>query len=350
MQNSLSFDTTEILVTIDRDRAAALNVPARQIGNALTILVGEGAVAQFERDSKSYDIIVQVPAEYRDNPERLGEFYVRASTGEMIPLSAVIDIQTRPVPAVIEQFNQLNSATITALPLPGVSTGDGLAVIEDIARSIIPDGFFIDYAAQSRLEVKEGNTIALAFALAVVVIFLVLAAQFESFRDPFIIMMTVPLAIFGVIVPLNFGLSTLNIYTQVGMITLIGLITKHGILLVEFANQQRREKGLTREEGIVASARLRLRPILMTTASTALGVVPLLIAEGAGAAARFSMGLVIFSGILVGTLFTLLVVPTIYTLVSPRTLASLDDTDPETDDPGAPGPANRAGFAGGPNA
>ncbi len=338
VQNSLSFDTTEILVTIDRDRAAALNVPARQIGNALTILVGEGAVAQFERDSNSYDIIVQVPAEYRDNPERLGEFYVRASTGEMIPLSSVIDIQTRPVPAVIEQFNQLNSATITALPLPGVSTGDGLAVIEDIARAVIPDGFFIDYAAQSRLEVTEGNTIVIAFAMAVVVIFLVLAAQFESFRDPFIIMMTVPLAIFGVIVPLNLGLSTLNIYTQVGMITLIGLITKHGILIVEFANQQRRDKGLTREEGIVASARLRLRPILMTTASTALGVVPLLIADGAGAAARFAMGLVIFSGILVGTLFTLFVVPTIYTLVSPQSLARLDDPESETDHP-APAPA-----------
>jgi multidrug efflux pump len=162
--------------------------------------------------------------------------------------------------------------------------------------------------------------------LAIVVIYLVLAAQFESFRDPLVILMSVPLSIFGVIVPLNLGLGTLNIYTQVGLITLIGLITKHGILIVEFANQLRRERGLDRAAGVLAAARLRLRPILMTTAATALGVVPLMIAEGAGAAARFSMGLVIFSGITVGTLFTLFVVPAFYTLLSPRAVAVLDET------------------------
>jgi multidrug efflux pump len=329
VQNSLSFDTTEVVVSIDRDRAAALDVPATQIGSTLTLLVGGGAIAQFDRDANSYDVIMQVPAEYRENPERLGEFYIRSTTGEMVPLSAVTDIDTRPSAAAIEQFNQLNSATITALPMVGVSTGEGLAILEDIARPLLPDGFFIDYADQSRLEVSEGNTIAIAFALAVVVIFLVLAAQFESFRDPFIILMSVPLSIFGVIVPLNLGLGTLNIYTQVGLITLIGLITKHGILLVEFANQQRRERGLSREEGMIASARLRLRPILMTTAATALGVVPLMTADGAGAAARFAMGLVIFSGITVGTLFTLFVVPTFYTLVSPRELPGASGLEPE---------------------
>ncbi|MFD1913060.1 efflux RND transporter permease subunit [Halodurantibacterium flavum] len=331
VQNSMSFDTRQVVISIDRERAAALNLPANQIGQTLSLLVGGGAIAQFDRDSNSYDVIMQVPQEYRDNPERLGEYFIRSVTGDMVPLSAVIEVTTRPAPVAIEQFNQLNSATISALPLPGVSTGDGLQVIVDITRPLLPDGFFIDYSGQSRLEVTEGNTIAIAFALAIVVIYLALAAQFESFRDPFIILMSVPLSIFGVIVPLNLGLGTLNIYTQVGLITLIGLISKHGILLVEFANQQRRLQGLSRLEGIVRSARLRLRPILMTTAATALGVVPLMTAEGAGAAARNAMGLVIFSGITIGTLFTLFVVPMFYTLMSPRELPP-EPAGPEPED------------------
>ena len=322
VQNSLSYDAPQVTITIDRDRAAALNVPVSEIGTTLGLLVGGADVAQFDRDSNSYDIIMQVPQEYRSNPGKLGEFFVRASTGEMVPLSTVVHISTNSSPASLDQFNQLNSATISALPVPGVTTGTGVQTIEEIARPLMPSGFFMDYSGQSRLEKEQGNTIMIAFALAVVVIYLVLAAQFESFRDPLIIMMSVPLSIFGAIVPLNLGLGTLNIYTQVGLITLIGLITKHGILLVEFANQLRAEQGLTRREGIVASAKVRLRPILMTTAAMALGVVPLIMADGAGAAARYSMGLVIFSGILIGTTFTLFVVPMFYTF-----LASKDQGD-----------------------
>ncbi|KQZ79103.1 acriflavine resistance protein B [Mesorhizobium sp. Root157] len=321
VQNSLSFDAPQVTITIDRDRAAALNIPIRDIGTTLGLLVGGAEVAQFDRDSNSYDIIPQVPREFRDNPARLGEFFVRSSTGQMVPLSAVVNISTNASPASIEQFNQLNSATISALPLPGVTTGTGLQTIEEIAAPLLPSGFFTDYSGQSRLEKDQGNTILIAFALAVVVIYLVLAAQFESFRDPLIIMMSVPLSIFGAIIPLNLGLGTLNIYTQVGLITLIGLITKHGILLVEFANQQREEHGLTRVQGIVASAKVRLRPILMTTAAMALGVVPLITAAGAGAAARYSMGLVIFSGILIGTTFTLFVVPMFYTFLARKDVA-----------------------------
>lgn len=320
VQNSLSYDSAQIVLRIDRDRAAALNLPARDIGTTLGLLVGGGAVAQFDRDSNSYDVIMQVPAEYRNNPERLTEFYIRSATGQMVPLSAVVTVETEVAPNAIEQFNQLNSTTISALPIPGVSTGDALQIIVDEARKVMPDGFFIDYSGQSRLEVTEGNTILLAFGLAIVVIYLVLAAQFESFRDPLIILMSVPLSIFGAIVPLNLGLGTLNIYTQVGLITLIGLITKHGILLVEFANQARRERGLSARDGIVAAAKVRLRPILMTTAAMALGVIPLIIADGAGAAARYSVGLVIFSGITVGTIFTLFVVPAFYTLISRKEL------------------------------
>ena len=338
VQNSLAYNAQQVTITIDRDRAAALNLPVRDIGMTLSLLVGGGAIAQFDRDSNSYDIIMQVPQEYRDNPERLGDFFVRSATGAMVPLSAVISVSTGVAATAIEQFSQLNSATISALPMPGVTTGDGLAAIEEIARPLLPDGFFIDYTGQSRLEIEQGNTILIAFSLAIVVIYLVLAAQFESFRDPLIIMMSVPLSIFGAIVPLNLGLGTLNIYTQVGLITLIGLITKHGILMVEFANQQREEHGLDRFEAIVASAKVRLRPILMTTAAMSLGVVPLIVASGAGAAARYSMGLVIFTGVIIGTMFTLFVVPMFYTFIATKELAREEDDDA----PAAPRPAPAA--------
>lgn len=234
----------------------------------------------------------------------------------MVPLSALVNIRTDAAPAAIDQFNQLNSATISALPLPGVTTADGLATIREIAQQVMPAEFFEDFAGQSRLEIHEGNAIALAFALAIIVIYLVLAAQFESFRDPFIIMMSVPLSLFGALAFLNAGLATLNIYTQVGLITLIGLITKHGILLVEFANEQQVKHGLDKRAAIEEAARVRLRPILMTTAAMVLGVLPLLIASGAGAAARFSMGIVIASGMALGTFFTLFVVPMFYTLIA----------------------------------
>ncbi|MEI9404466.1 efflux RND transporter permease subunit [Mesorhizobium argentiipisi] len=323
VQNSMSYDAPQVTVTIDRERAAALNLPIADVGNTLTLLVGGSEVAQFDRDSNSYDIIPQVPQEFRDNPDKLGEYFVRSVDGKMVPLSAVVKISTNASPAAIEQFNQLNSSTISALPLPGVTTGDGLKVLEDLARETLPDTFFIDYSGQSRQEKEQGNTILIAFAAAVIVIYLVLAAQFESFRDPLIIMMAVPLSIFGAIVPLNIGLGTLNIYTQVGLITLIGLITKHGILLVEFANQQREIHGMRRRDAIIASAKVRLRPILMTTAAMALGVVPLIVSSGAGAAARYSMGLVIFTGILVGTMFTLFVVPMFYTFIASKDLPHL---------------------------
>ncbi|RWM25294.1 efflux RND transporter permease subunit [Mesorhizobium sp.] len=330
VQNSMAYDAPQVTVTIDRERAAALNLPIADVGRTLTLLVGGAEVAQFDRDSNSYDIIPQVPQEFRDNPERLGEYFIRSEDGKMVPLSAVVKISTNASPAAIEQFNQLNSSTISALPLPGVTTGDGLKVLEDLAKETLPDTFFIDYSGQSRQEKEQGNTILIAFAAAVLVIYLVLAAQFESFRDPLIIMMAVPLSIFGAIVPLNIGLGTLNIYTQVGLITLIGLITKHGILLVEFANQQREIHGMRRRDAIIASAKVRLRPILMTTAAMALGVVPLIISSGAGAAARYSMGLVIFTGILVGTMFTLFVVPMFYTFIASKDLPHLaEKPDPK---------------------
>jgi multidrug efflux pump len=316
VQNSMSYDTPAVRLLVDRDRAASLGVAVSDIGATLGILVGGGAISKFDRDSRSYDVITQVPQRYRLNPDDLTAFFVRSSTGAMVPLSSVVTVETKASPASLEQFSQLNSATISALPQPGVTTGDGLQTIRDIAREIMPDGFFEDFAGQSRLEIEQGNSILFAFALAVIVIYLVLAAQFESFRDPLIIMMSVPLSIFGALVPLNIGLGTLNIYTQVGLITLIGLITKHGILIVQFANQLRQTRGLSRREAVVEAAGVRLRPILMTTAAMVLGVAPLILASGAGAAARYSIGLVIATGMSVGTLFTLFVVPMFYTFIA----------------------------------
>jgi multidrug efflux pump len=316
VQNSVSFETPRARIVVDRDRAAALGVQVSEIGSTLGALVGGAPISKFDRDNRSYDVISQVAQENRLNPERLGQYYVRASNGGMVPLSALVRIETGAAPASIEQFNQLNAATISALPLPTVTTSEGLKTLREIASQVMPAGFYEDFAGQSRLEQQEGNSIAMAFGLALIVIYLVLAAQFESFRDPFIIMMSVPLSMFGAIAFLNLGLATLNIYTQVGLITLVGLITKHGILMVEFANELKARRGLSNREAIQEAAKVRLRPILMTTAAMVLGVAPLLYASGAGAAARFSMGLVIAAGMSIGTIFTLFVVPMFYTLIA----------------------------------
>jgi multidrug efflux pump len=319
VQNSMTYQTPRAKIIVDRDRAAALGVPVSEIGNTLGALVGGAPISKFDRDNRSYDVISQVRQADRLNPERLGEYYVRAADGSMVPISALVKIETNAAPASIEQFNQLNSATLSALPLPGVTTSEGLQVLRSIAKEVMPQGFYEDFAGQSRLEIQEGSSILLAFGLAIIVIYLVLAAQFESFRDPFIIMMSVPLSMFGAMIFLNLGLATLNIYTEVGLITLVGLITKHGILMVEFANDLKEKHGVSRRQAIEEAAKVRLRPILMTTAAMVLGVAPLLYASGAGAAARFSMGLVIASGMSIGTIFTLFVVPMFYTFISRET-------------------------------
>jgi multidrug efflux pump len=317
VQNSLAFDLPRANVLIDRDRAAALGVKVSDIGSTLNVLLSESRISRFDRDNRSYDVIPQVEQKFRLDPAALGQFYVRAQDGHMVPLSALTKMETRAGPVAIEQFNQLNSATLSALPSPGVTSSEGLIAIREAAARVTPTGFFEDYAGESRLALQEGNSLAFAFVLAVVVIYLVLAAQFESFREPLIIMMAVPLSIFGAMIPLYLGFGTLNIYTQVGLITLVGLITKHGILMVQFA-KQRLEAGVSPRAAIEEAARVRLRPILMTTAAMVLGVLPLVIASGAGAAARHAIGLVIMMGMGVGTLFTLFVVPMFYTYIAER--------------------------------
>ncbi|TBU99741.1 multidrug efflux RND transporter permease subunit [Stutzerimonas kirkiae] len=310
----LAFDKPEIVVEIEREKAAQMGVSMEDLGTTLATLLGESEINRFTIEGRSYKVIAQVEREFRDNPEWLSNYYVKNEQGQMLPLSTLITVREEARPTRLKQFQQLNSAMIEGFPL--VSMGDAIDTVLDIAREEAPQGFTFDYAGSSRQFIQEGNALFVTFALALAIIYLVLAAQFESFRDPLVILVTVPLSICGALVPLFLGLSTMNIYTQVGLVTLIGLISKHGILIVEFANQLRREKGLGARAAVEEAAAIRLRPVLMTTAAMVFGMLPLIFATGAGAVSRFDIGLVIATGMSVGTAFTLFVLPTVYTLLA----------------------------------
>ncbi|HEX5314422.1 MAG TPA: efflux RND transporter permease subunit, partial [Gammaproteobacteria bacterium] len=248
----------------------------------------------------------------------LAHYFVKAGDGKMVPLSSVVTIAQTTVPQTLTQFNQLNSTTISGALRPGVSLGTALSYLQTQAKEVLPTGYFVNYEGESRTYVTEGNALLLTFFFALIVIYLILAALFESFRDPFIILVSVPMAICGALIFIYWGVASINIYTQVGLVTLIGLISKHGILIVRFANEIQRDEGLSIRESVEKAAAIRLRPILMTTAAMVVGVVPLLIASGAGAAARFSIGLVVATGMGIGTLFTLFVVPMVYTFIAAK--------------------------------
>jgi multidrug efflux pump len=219
----------------------------------------------------------------------------------------------RTDPNAFYHYDQLNSSTLSGVPFPGVSMGEAVEYLQQVANEVLPAGFHQAFLGESRQYVEEGNQLTVTFIFALVIIYLVLAAQFESLRDPLVILISVPLSICGALIPLFIGLASLNIYTQVGLVTLIGLISKHGILMTEFANQLQRHEGLNKRQAIERAAAVRLRPILMTTAAMVVGLFPLLTAAGAGAASRFSIGIVIVAGMTIGTLFTLFVLPTVYT-------------------------------------
>lgn len=313
VDTDLAFDSQEAHVSIDRAKAGELGVSMEEIADTLALMVGENYVNRFNWHDRSYDVITQVPQDRRLTPDNLGAFYVKTRSGSLVPLSTVAKIEINPQPNKLPQFNQMNSATISAVLAPGVTMGQA---VDFLKAQPLPPGMSVDWLSNSRQYVHEGNQLTVSFAFALVVIFLVLAAQFESFRDPLVILVTVPLAISGALVPLWLGFTTLNIYTQIGLVTLIGLISKHGILMVSFANEMQHALGLTRAEAIRHAAAVRMRPILMTTAAMVAGLVPLLFAGGAGAASRFAIGIVVVMGMLVGTLFTLFVLPTIYTLLA----------------------------------
>jgi multidrug efflux pump len=310
----LAFDKPEVVVDIDRAKAAQMGVSMQDLGGTLATLLGEAEINRFTIEGRSYKVIAQVERPYRDNPDWLNTYYVKNNRDQLLPLSTLIKVSDRAKPRQLNQFQQLNSAIIQGVPI--VSMGEAIETLHQIATEEAPPGFAFDYAGGARQFVQEGNALWVTFGLALAIIFLVLAAQFESFRDPLVILMTVPLSICGALIPLFLGLSSMNIYTQVGMVTLIGLITKHGILIVEFANQLRRDKGLSAREAIEEAAAIRLRPVLMTTAAMVFGMVPLILASGAGAVSRFDIGTVIATGMSIGTLFTLFVLPCVYTLLA----------------------------------
>lgn len=314
--SDLNFNTPVVKIEIDREKANQLGITMRSVGDALTLFLGGNYVNRFNLDGRSYDVIPQVPRRERINPQDLTKYYVRAGNGEMVPLSTLATISMFSQPDKLVQFNQLNSATFSAVPLPGVTMGDVVSFLEGKAAQILPAGYTYDWMSSTRQFVSEGNQLMVTFVFALVIIFLVLAAQFESFRDPFVILVSVPLAISGAMLPIFLGLATMNIYTQIGLVTLVGLISKHGILMVEFANKAQVEQDMNRRQAIELAARVRLRPILMTTAAMVAGLMPLVFSDGAGAASRSSIGTVIVAGMLIGTLFTLLVLPAFYTLLA----------------------------------
>lgn len=316
LDNGLRYNHPEIQVEINRSKASDLGLDMRAIGSSIASAMSGGYVNFYEMQGRSYKVIPQLDRRFRMLPEQLGQIYLRAGNGSMVPLSTITQFKQTIGPNAQKHFQQLNSATIIGIMLPGYTLGQGLDFLKQQAEELLPKGFAYDYSGQSRQFIQEGEALIFAFFMAIIVIFLILAAQYESYRDPLIILISVPMSICGALIPLNLGAASINIYTQIGLITLIGLISKHGILIVDFANQLQRDKQLSRREAVEEATAIRLRPILMTTAAMVFGVFPLLIASGAGAVSRFDIGLVIASGLLIGTCFTLFVVPTIYTYLA----------------------------------
>jgi len=312
----LRFDRPETQVIIDRDKAATLGLDMQQIGADLGSLLGGGYVNRFSIQGRSYKVIPQIKRSERLNVEQLSDVHVTGPGGQLIPLGTFATFETSAQPRQVERFQQLNAAIISAQPLPGVTLDQALKAFEDAMREVAPKEYFMDYGGESRQLRQEGDTLTTTLVLALILIYLVLAAKFESFRDPFIVLLgSVPLAMFGALSFTFLGATSLNIYSQVGLVTLVGLIAKNGILIVEFANTLQIE-GKEKFEALIEAASLRLRPILMTTAATVFGHMPLVFVTGAGAAARNSIGLVLVAGMAIGTIFTLFIVPSVYMAIA----------------------------------
>ncbi len=318
LRKSVEFSRPKTNILIDRDRAGDLGIDMREIGRSLSLMLGDGYVNRFSLAERSYEVIPQVSREARLDPSMLEDYYLRSSSGGLVALGNLVSFEDSVEPSKRTQFQQLNSVTVEGIMAPGVPLGEALDFLEQQAQDLLPRGFAWDYMGESRQYARQGSALMITFFMSLLIIYLVLAAQFESWRDPFIILVSVPMSIFGAMAFLTLGFASVNIYTQVGLITLIGLVAKNGILIVEFANQLRIHEGLDKREAVERASRIRLRPILMTTVSMVVAMVPLLLATGPGAVSRFHIGLVIASGLGIGTLFTLYVVPAFYMLLSPR--------------------------------
>lgn len=317
LDNDLKLDMLQASIEIDRDKVAELGLSMTDIGDVVSASLSQEYVHFFELDGRAYQVIPQMMRKNRLNYDQILDYYVTTENGAVVPLSTFATISTQVVPESLNHFHELHAATISGVLNSGVTMGTALARLEKIADNTLPDGYEYDYGGESRQYEHENNALFITFIFSMIIIFLSLAALFESFRDPIIILISVPMSVFGALLFINLGVggTSLNIYTQVGLVTLIGLISKHGILIVQFANSLQLA-GKNKFEAITMAAGIRLRPILMTTGAMVLGVIPLLLATGPGSAGRFNIGLVIFTGISIGTLFTLFVVPAMYMLIA----------------------------------
>src|SRR6266850_1931094 len=333
----LKFDQPQAEVVFDRDKVRAQGVDLTQAGQDLSTMLGGDYVNRFSIQGRSYKVIPQIKREERLTPDQLSHIYVKGSSDKLVPLSTFATLKTTTEPRSLNKFQQLNAVRIQGVIPPPVPLDKALTFLEDEAKTILPQGFTVDYAGESRQLRVEGSKFLGTFMLSGILIYLVLAAQFESFRDPFIILVgSVPLALSGALMFSFLGLTTLNIYSQVGLITLVGLVSKNGILIVEFANHLQ-ETGKDKLAAIIEAAVTRLRPVLMTTAATVAGHMPLIFATGPGAGARNSIGVMLVTGMIIGTAFTLFVVPSIYMLVArtragERRLQALEG-DPSLENP-----------------
>lgn len=316
LDTDLKIDRPQTLVAFDRDKAGDLGLKMSDLGGALATMLGGNYLDYFSLDGRSYKVIPQARQNDRLTADQLLGYYIKASDNSMVPLSTVAHLENRTVPQSRNHFQQINAATISGVAMPTVSMGSALATLKDLAKTL-PAGYTVDFGGASRQLEQESGGFVTTFAFAVIIIFLALAALFNSFLDPIVILVSVPMSLAGALIFISLGIggASLNIYTQVGLLTLMGLVSKHGILMVEVANELRLE-GKAATEAIIEAAAIRLRPILMTTAAMVLGVVPLITASGAGAVSRYNMGLVIATGLSIGTLFTLFVVPVAYALIA----------------------------------
>ncbi len=303
-------------LVIDRDRAGDLGVDMDEFGITLSTLLGGGYVSRFNQSGRSYEVIPQVARRHRLDETLLEDYRIRGGDGELIPLASFVSLKHEIEPTVRAQFQQLNSITISGLMAPGVSLGDAMTWMEQTAQTILPENIGFDYMGESRQLEQQGNALLYTFFLSLLVIYLVLAAQYESWRDPLIILVSVPMSIAGALLFIYLGFASINLYTQIGLITLIGLIAKNGILIVDFANRLQETEGLDKRAAAAKAVATRYRPILMTTVAMLMAMVPLLLATGPGSVSRSQMGMVIFAGLGIGTLFTLFVVPAVYVLLA----------------------------------
>jgi multidrug efflux pump len=313
----LKLNKPELAIDVDREKAATIGVGIETIGRTLETMIAGREITRFKREGEQYNVIVQVADVDRSNPNDLTNVYVRSSSSEMVQLANLVTITETIAPKELNHFNKLKSATIQAALNPGFSQQQAREFLDATVAELSAGqvGIQVDYGGQLREFIKTGSSLTFAFSLALIFIYLVLAAQFESFRGPLIIMFSVPTAMLGALLALWLTSGSINVYSQIGLITLVGLITKHGILIVEFANQLQ-ESGFSKLDAVIESAKLRLRPILMTTAAMVLGAIPLALATGAGAESREQIGWTIVGGMTLGTALTIIIVPACYLLIA----------------------------------